>query len=684
LNFKLDPPKQGKVVRQLRERSLYWGPDQIPSEHLSNLKESFKSVVGPGLSVMMFSEKMEEQLQALNCWKRYIPLHFSKISEVLDMILKWLTWVLFNTNTQTGKSALDVLSTLLAGLLEREMQLTEREAQILLPNIVERSGHNNPAIRESMLAVLFQSLRVYPRLLCLPMLLRGLTSKNKRSANCSLRAIAECFDRQVASQLLKAQKDVLLIAKIVDDKDVELRKAAIHTLALLCVHTDPDAFTRGCGRHLSKDTLAAVQAAATKLPQPHREEAYSLDASHLSEMEACAMRAATPDRRTAAEASNRIATPPRRAAAVANVTAEQLASPQISRLRPRVASPANRSATTAAARPTAEETFTPANASSAPMLSPSPISVRSTPANDKRSPLDQAEAPIQRILAKLDKCSSDRSFKEVCEEASVAIKEAFSVDAATITVLGEAVAKVLARVLKSKSQSSDEQCGALSLLQAFADRTEECRLLPAELALEVFSESLRLLQSQKILKTTLEKLNATFVKFLAYTHTRTALWALLEILARQEGDCLKSLVGKCIKKVCKIAISERTVTDKCEAEAANTTEVVLNFVKRHQDRLGLGKALHKTSFEILREVLQTARKWAPEVVEQVLSAQVAASSSCEERQLLEELQQDAGVKENMPVDGTTSNSKQENLKSSPMAETPKPSSPCLPRNALTS
>merc|ERR1719424_633338 len=140
------------------------------------------------------------------------------------------------------------------------------------------------------------------------MLLHGLASKNKRSANCALRAMADGFDRQVAFQLLRAQKDVSIIVKMLDDKDLELRKAALNIVALLSQYADSTAFERGCGRHLSKDMQLVVKTAAARLPPVASagEEASCLDVSHLSEVsvQANAVRQAAPTKHLSSGTGN--------------------------------------------------------------------------------------------------------------------------------------------------------------------------------------------------------------------------------------------------------------------------------------------------------------------------------------------------------------------------------------------
>jgi len=140
--FRVEAPRQTKQARQLREKAQRWGPDQISAEHVTALRECWRPCVDDRLCQEMFSEKMEEQLHALQTWKLNALKHLSSLEEVMDMVLKWLTWTLTNPNTQIWKLTLDILNGLLHGMATSEYQLTDREAQILIPNIVERSGHN--------------------------------------------------------------------------------------------------------------------------------------------------------------------------------------------------------------------------------------------------------------------------------------------------------------------------------------------------------------------------------------------------------------------------------------------------------------------------------------------------------------------------------------------------------------
>eukprot|EP00929_Paragymnodinium_shiwhaense_P046934 TRINITY_DN23854_c0_g2_i2.p1 TRINITY_DN23854_c0_g2~~TRINITY_DN23854_c0_g2_i2.p1 ORF type:complete len:1766 (+),score=482.27 TRINITY_DN23854_c0_g2_i2:61-5298(+) len=242
--FELRYPRLVKAQRQLKERCDYWGPEPIPGEQLAVLKESWQMCVHEGLWRGMFSSKMDDQLKALLLWKNQVQSSFESLAEVLDMMLKWLTWMLFNTNTQIWKQVIEILGGIFSGLAGLGMQLTDREAQILLPNLLEKAGHNIASIRESMCDLLRAALTVYNGLKALPMVIHGLTSKNKRNVACGLRGIGGAMDRQVAAALQRSQKDMRALMGLTSDKDAEVRKLAGQVLATFAMHADPHFWDR--------------------------------------------------------------------------------------------------------------------------------------------------------------------------------------------------------------------------------------------------------------------------------------------------------------------------------------------------------------------------------------------------------------------------------------------------------
>jgi len=262
--FRIECPRVPKQARQQRDRCQHWGPEPIAAEYLAALKESWKVCVPERLYTGMFSDRMEDQLPALHSWRAQVTAPSAGLLETLDMLLKWLTWMLLNTNTQVWRLTLEVFSCLLELLASEGIQLSDREAQILLPNILERSGHNMPALREFMEGILRRSLPLYPRLKILPMVLHAKSSKNKRSAAIALRFLAEMLDRQIGPVLAKSQKELSIISKLMDDKDGEVRRAALHAVACLSQHVDSEVFERVLAV-LPKLLQTTVRSAASRM-----------------------------------------------------------------------------------------------------------------------------------------------------------------------------------------------------------------------------------------------------------------------------------------------------------------------------------------------------------------------------------------------------------------------------------
>jgi len=653
LSFKLVLPRVPKETRQVKERTQYWGPSEIPAEFLANLKDSFRPCVDERLVHTMFSNKQEEQLSALQIWKRQVVSDFASVVEVLDMILKWLTWTLFNPNTQIWKLVLDVLNSMLSSLAAGEQQLTDREAQILLPNIVERSGHNNLAIRDGMTSVLRQSLQVYPRVRILPILLHGLTSKSKRSAACAMRAIGDALDRQVAHQLAKAQKDVSVILRMLEDKDAELRKGAVHVVASLSILLEADAFARIC-KSLSKDTMGVVRAAAARLPHEGQgamsqyQDASCLDISHMPFSGAVEgpsrLRPGTPPRRTP-----RVSADTQHAPSVS-----ALAAPANSRQYGRMESPRRDAAAPVRASERIQGQEAGARRLSLQLRTPKPAISRETPTSQEPTPSPapflrespspapqpaQGQVSYREMVRRLDSCDDD-TFKEICEQIVRSFLKGEAFDA--VPTLAQAVLESLrANFVPGGSALRCEQ--TVEVLQQFCGR-KEWREVADDVVLSVLRELLQKLNNSGGWKSNmrdgselLKKLNLACVMLLTTIHRSSAYSHLLE-LGLSEGDhSLRKLVAKCLKKV----NNNFSRSKEIEREVREALEVLHAFAQRARPVLSAGgeKAVADLQpvLEGAREVIEAVYRACPEETMLWVSKRpVASSLATDEAELLKE------------------------------------------------
>jgi len=592
-------------MRQQRERAQFWGPEQLAAEFVTSMKEAWRPCVEEQLWKHMFSQKMEEQLNALQQWMYQVQADIDSIDEVMDMVLKWLTWLLFNANTQVWKMTLEVLRTLLDSLASRGDQLTDREAQILIPIIAEKSGHNLVAFRESLVAVLLQTRLLYPHMKMMPLLLHGLSSKNKRSAACVLRTISELLDGHVAASLARNQKDVSCILKLLEDKDAELRKSAVHLVASLSQHLAADAFARIC-KTLTASARQAVSSAASKLPSvapppaPRTETASmakkSSRASCPSEIQASAAVAVTP---------RGDALPSRSSTAAAPSTHHVL------QQAPPVASPPRETRSPPAAE--CAEWAAPSRLSS-----PAPMPKLAEEAPNRVSLAPQMplghmveQAPVGQLAKDLERCRAD-GFEKLCVALVVRMKQVTEEDA---PALAEALTSVMPRCF------SPEGCATfcqpiISVLDEFCASRECIRPLPAELLQRLLGELLAKLSSTSWSKrlqegtSLLRKLNLSCVMLLS-NMTRASAYVLLLELGTRESEAVGSLPTKCLRKLNKSLWNSKSSVQEMHA----VMDGVDGWCRRSWPLTGTAVAFG----EAVRDMLEAAQvacppaldSWAP-------------------------------------------------------------------------
>lgn len=632
----------------------------------------------------MFSDKMDAQLHALQAWKRQLSGEFASVTETLDMVIKWITWMLFNTNTQVWKGCLDVLGALLRGLTSTGSELTDREASVLIPNMIERSGHNMQAIRESMMGLLRQLHGVYPRIKMLPMLIHGLTSKNKRSAACCLRCLGD-MDRHTALALSRS-KDLTLVIRFLDDKDAESRRSSQQVLVSLSHYVDCETFNRVI-HSLPKSVQQSIRVAASR---PHDDSGRvpcdslvsenlddsvvgSADGSLYGDVRAETETAERGDRdvrpvtptRDRRDGLSRPDTPTR----LRQPTPTRLGSPNKAASRlPSPSSPTKitdlRSPVRDRSRDRRVPTDTPQHKGS-PREAPKETPKEAPKAPPKEAPKEASKetpkvAPRNSVLALASQLStgSDDEFKAVCEALAPRVKK---LDSASIVQEAPKMAEALLLAMQTHfgSQGSVERCWPLvAVLEEFCGLRECIRPLPERLLKSMLRELLRNLDhhgwTRRLKDGTvlLRKMNLACVMLLNSMNRSCAIGLILE-LGILEGELVStSLVVKCLRKTYKGLGQSRNVKE----EVRNVMDALYAFVRLVDQRLNQRAHPEKTMDSTVatlmqgaREVAEAALQASPDVVSKWLAERSEGVSS-EVALLLNALVAKTGVaeKENLP------------------------------------
>ncbi|KAK1667613.1 hypothetical protein QYE76_055772 [Lolium multiflorum] len=108
--------------------------------------------------------------------------------------------------------------------------LTEAEAAIFLLCLIEKSGHNIEEVREKMGELIKQMMNIYSLPKLLPYILEGLRSKNNRTRIECVDIIGYFMDNN-GTEVGGLLKNLPSVAALTAERDGEIRKAALNTLA---------------------------------------------------------------------------------------------------------------------------------------------------------------------------------------------------------------------------------------------------------------------------------------------------------------------------------------------------------------------------------------------------------------------------------------------------------------------
>jgi len=595
------PPRQPKHVRQMRERSQNWGPEPIAPKLSAALRDQMQTCMEETLWKAMFSGRTEDQVTALNLWKSQVLDHIPEVIEILDMVLKWLTLMFASTSVQVWRTTQEAITTLFEGLSSSYYELTEREALVLVPILIERSGHNMESLREGMVVVLQQLPRVFPHMKLLPLLLNGLCSRSRRSVMCTLRALTACMDAQVATALARSQKDITFLINLNNDKDTDVRAHAAHCFASMSQYLDPECFHR-LSKLLSKPALQAVQAIQAKLrPMP-------VDAPVEQWVE-------KPPKVLQQPASTNSTTPAPAKSARLIVGSVKTSSDPVARQ----------------------------------LVAPPPLDVAAT----------KPEAPpsVAQLAQSLAACDGP-DFQAACETIQHEIKKLDSAMLlSTSPILAQAMLAEMRRRFRAEG-SSDQMEALAMLLEDTCGLREFVRPLPEILLKEILREFLWFLDCSWIRHNGVlsKRLNLSCVMLLNSMHRPMGYAVLLELGVQEPDMMATSLVAKCLQKLHK-KLPECLNT---EQEVLGILDAVCRFVQNVEKRLPRIPAdgLEKFQTRVLEPLMEAARE-AAEIAQraspEAASAWVSRNMTNKESKLLTaaeaaRMQELLGFhKENLPV-----------------------------------
>lgn len=178
----------------------------------------------------LLSSDFKKHVDGLDLLQKAIPSHIKEMTEIVDILLRWTVLRFCESNTTCLLKVLEFLPEFVDALKNEGYTLTEYEANILLPCLIEKSGHNIEKVREKMRELIKLISGIYPPSKLFTYILEGLRSKNNRSRIESADHIGFMIDHY-GIEIAGPSKALQTVAGLTSERDGELRKAALNTLA---------------------------------------------------------------------------------------------------------------------------------------------------------------------------------------------------------------------------------------------------------------------------------------------------------------------------------------------------------------------------------------------------------------------------------------------------------------------
>lgn len=199
-------------------------------EQIQDLETDLMKYFREDLHRRLLSTDFKKQVDGIEMLQKALPSIGKELIEVLDIVLRWFVLRFCESNTSCLLKVLEFLPELFEMLRNEGYTMTEAEAAIFLPCLVEKSGHNIEKVREKMRELTKLIIQAYSAAKTFPYILEGLRSRSNRTRiECAdlVGYLLDNHEAEIGGQL----KSLQVVASLTAERDGETRKAALNTLA---------------------------------------------------------------------------------------------------------------------------------------------------------------------------------------------------------------------------------------------------------------------------------------------------------------------------------------------------------------------------------------------------------------------------------------------------------------------
>ena len=223
-----------------------WDSKDAPKEHLELVREQLSECVHADVVLLLSNTKdFNPQLEGLKLLEQSIPSQTPEMIQSLDVLFKWVSLRLSETNVKMLLESLHFLQVVFDTLKEEPSpyQFSEYEAGILFPFLVDKIGNANSQARSSMRSLLqtVYNSNLYPSRALFVFLSAGLNSKNSKTRLEVLEEMRDMTFKYSIQKLLplagsKPNKIMINASQLVADRDAIVRNAALGFLTAAYVN----------------------------------------------------------------------------------------------------------------------------------------------------------------------------------------------------------------------------------------------------------------------------------------------------------------------------------------------------------------------------------------------------------------------------------------------------------------
>ncbi|GER36495.1 microtubule organiziation 1 family protein [Striga asiatica] len=205
--------------------------EELRLEQIQDLENDVMRYFREDLHRRLLSTDFKKQVDGIEMLQKALPSMGREFVEVFDILLRWFVLRFCESNTSCLLKVLEFLPELLDMLRNEGYTMTEAEAAIFLPCLVEKAGHNIEKVREKMRELMKKVIHSYSAAKTFPYILEGLRSRNNRTRiECAdlVGFLLDNYGAEISGQL----KSLQIVASLTAERDGDTRKAALNTLAI--------------------------------------------------------------------------------------------------------------------------------------------------------------------------------------------------------------------------------------------------------------------------------------------------------------------------------------------------------------------------------------------------------------------------------------------------------------------